>query len=187
MARSKGRSLVSEIARLLVEYPEKDWSALVDRLRDRAFMDDLVTAITSAREIATKSSAKAKKSRSGGGRNILAEVAGDDKEKAEILSEIKSRLVDQGQIVTLADLRAFASSLGMKGDLANRRNQAINQIIRYLAGKTTDQIEAALHTALPDQARQGQEFDRWVDLILGSRSPLEGEKRTLQPPDGELP
>ena len=186
MARRKGKSLVSEVARLLVEYPEEDWNALVDRLRDRAFLEDLTAAIVDAREVVAKVSEKAKQGRSGPRRSMLAEVARKDKEKAQILSKIKSRLSDRGRIVTLAGLRTFASSLGMKEELANRRSQAVNQIVRYLAGKTTDQIEAALHTSLPDQAREGQEFDRWVDLIIGSRSPLEGEKRTPKTPNGDL-
>lgn len=187
MARRKGPSLVSEIARLLVEYPEKDWIALVDRIRDRTFLEDLAAAITDATEVVKKTRKKANTRPSGFGGSILAEVAVKDKEKAEILAKIKSRLTDKGQAVTLASLRKFASSLGMKEELANRRNQAVNQIIRYLAAKTTDQIEAALDTALPDQAHEGQEYDRWVDLILRNRSPRPSEKRSRQTRDGGLP
>ena len=55
----------------------------------------------------------------------------------------------------------------MKEELASRREQAINQIIHYLAARTTVEIEAALRTVVPVQQSPGQEFDRWVDLILG--------------------
>ena len=41
MARKKRPSLVAEIGRLLVEYPEKDWRALVNRLRERALIEDI--------------------------------------------------------------------------------------------------------------------------------------------------
>ena len=169
--------MVSEIARLLVEYPERDWDALMGRIRDRAFIEDLATAIGDAMEIVAKSAEKTNKGPSRSRTSILREVAQKDRRKAEILSELKLRLTDKGQFVTLAQIRGFASSLGMKEELANRRGQAVNQIIWYLADKRTDEIEAALHAALPDQMHQGQEFDRWVDLILGSPLPHKSEKR----------
>ncbi|MDE0394271.1 MAG: hypothetical protein OYK82_05780 [Gammaproteobacteria bacterium] len=159
---------MAEIGRLLVEYPEKDWQALVDCLRDRALVEEIATAIDQARVLAAQSAEKTKTRVARPRSNVLARVAREDRKKAEILSAFRSRLTDQGQDVTLAYIRGFASSLGMKEELANRKEQAANQVIRYLAAKTTDEIERVLRKAVPVQRPPGHEFDRWVDLILGA-------------------
>ena len=168
MVRRKRPPLVAAIGRLLVEYPEKDWKALARRLRDRALIEEIATAIDDAIAVVAKSAEKATKEGSKPRASVIAKVAREDAAKAEILYALKSRLTDKGQTGTLAYIRGFASSLGMKEELPSRREQAVNQIVRYLAAKTTGEIEAALRTALPAQRPLGQEFDRWVDLILGT-------------------
>ena len=167
MARRKRPSLMAEIARLLVEYPEKDWKILADGLRNRALAEEIATAIDDAIATVTKSVEKSKKERQKPRESTIAKVARDDKAKADKLAALKSRLADQDRRLPIAYIRGFANSLGMKGQLARRRDQAINQIIVYLATKTIDEIEGILHTALPPQQTQGEEFDRWVNLILG--------------------
>lgn len=167
MSRRRRTPLTAEIGRLLVEYPEKDWKALADGLRDRALMEDIAAAIDEAMVRVVKSVKKTKKVRRKPGESVLAKVARDDKAKAEMLSALKSRLTDKDQHLPLTYIRRFASSLGMKEQLASRRDQAVNQIVVYLADRTTDEIEDILRTALSPQQAQGQEFDRWVSLILG--------------------
>ena len=167
MARRKRPPLVAEIGRLLVEYPEKDWRALAGGLKDRALIEDIATAIDDAMALVERSKEKTKKERAKPRMSELARVAREDKPKAEILSALKSRLTDKDKAVTLAYIRGFASSLGMKEELASHREQAVNQIIHYLATRTTVEIEAALRAVVPVQQSLGQEFDRWVDLILG--------------------
>ena len=167
MVRKKRPSLVAEIGRLLVEYPEKDWRTLADRLRDQALIENIAAAIDDAIALVAKSAKKTKKERSKPHTILASSLVREDEAKAEILSALKSRLTDKDKAVTLADIRGFASSLGMKEELATRREQAVNQIVRYLATKTTEEIEVALHTVLPVQQPLGEEFDRWVNLILG--------------------
>ena len=65
----------------------------------------------------------------------------------------------------------------MKEELANRRDQAVNQIVVYLAAKTTDEIDDVLEMALSPQQTEGQEFDRWVKLILGDGPSKERNKQ----------
>ena len=45
MSRRKRPPLIAEIGRLLVEYPEKDWIALADRLRDGALVQDIASTL----------------------------------------------------------------------------------------------------------------------------------------------
>ena len=167
MARRKRPSLVAEIARLLVEYPESDWKALAAQLRDRALLEDIATAIDDALAVSARSSRATKNKRRRPRLNVLAKVAQEDKAKAEILTELKARLTDKDQAVTLAYIRGLARSIGMKEELAAGRQQVVNQLLSYLATKTTDEIEAALQAAVSEQRPSGGQFDRWVDLILG--------------------
>ena len=174
MGRQRRPTLVAEIGRLLAEYPEKDWRALVNRLREPAFMEDIASAIEDALVSQAKRSArKATTVRRQPHRSVIAKVAQDDKAKAEKLYALKSLLTDSENSLSLGDIRGFAVSLGMKDELANRRDQAINQIVRYLAAKTTDEIEAIVQAGPPAQRKRGQEFDRWVKLILGDDAPKE--------------
>ena len=57
--------------------------------------------------------------------------------------------------------------MGMKDEIPSRREQAVNHIIRYLAGKTTPEIRNALRVKLPEHRDLGLEYAQWVDLILG--------------------
>ena len=97
--------------------------------------------------------------------SVLSAVAKQDAKKVEFLTALKTRLSDKSQ-VSLSEVRAFAISLGMKEELPKPRPQAVNRIIRYLAEQPTEEIEAALHSELGDFRGQ-EEYDRWVDLILG--------------------
>ncbi|MDE0712016.1 MAG: hypothetical protein OXH60_07765 [Rhodospirillales bacterium] len=131
-------------------------------------IEDIARAIEDAAAAATKSVEKTKKKRRRVRESLLTRIAREDKVKAEILSAIKSRLTNKDKTLALAEIRQFATSLGMKEELAVRRNQAANQIVRHLATKSTEEIEAALHTTLPEHQPPGEEFGRWVELILGS-------------------
>ena len=175
MGRKRRPSLVAEIGRLLVEYPEKDWRALADRLRERALVEDIVAAIDDALTLGASPIEKTRKVRPPAPESVIAKVARVDKAKAEKLSALKSRLMDRDTRLPFAHIRSFASSLGIKEDLSNRRDQAVNEIVRHLAAKTSDEIDGILKTALLWQPTEGQEFDRWVKLILGDSTPKEAK------------
>ena len=169
MPRKRRPRLIAELARLVVEYPERDWKNLVDRLRDKEFMDDLAATIEGAVNVASKSVDRggAKKGASEPLANVLRAVAKQDPEKAKILTMLKTRLSDKSNVISLAEIRAFANSVGMKDKLPSRRPQAVNQIVWYLAQKPTEEIEAAMRVELGAYWNQDGGYDRWVDLILG--------------------
>ena len=166
-------SLVAEIGRLLVEYPEKDWRALADRLRNRELLEDIAAAIDDVLTLGASPVKKTSKVRRPVRESVIAKVARVDKAKADRLSALKSRLMDRDARLPFAYIRGFASSLGIKEDLSNRRDQAVNEIVRHLAAKTSDEIDSILKTVLSSQPAEGQEFDRWVKLILGDSTPKE--------------
>ena len=166
---------MAAIGRLLVEYPEKDWRALADRLRERALVEDIAAAIDDVLALGANPVEKTSKVRHRSGESVIAKVARVDKAKAEKLSALKSRLMDRGARLTFAYIRGFASSLGIKEELSNRRDQAVNEIVRHLAAKTSDESDGILKTALSSQPTEGQEFDRWVKLILGDSTPKEAK------------
>ena len=167
MTRRKRPPLIAEIGRLLVEYPEKDWKVLTDHMKDRILMEEIASAVDDALTMIQKSTVKKKRNRKKPIASVIAEVAREDEEKAKLLSEMVSQLNNKHQPVTLSYIRAFANSIGMKDEIGNRREQAINQIVSYLTKKTTAEIAADICKAVPSEQRSGQEFDRWVNLILG--------------------
>lgn len=175
MGRKRRPSLVAEIGRLLVEYPEKDWRALADRLRERVLVEHIAAAIDDALTLNASQVEKTRKVRRQARESIIAKVARVDKAKAERLSALKSRLMDRDTRPPFAYIRGFASSLGIKEELSSRRDQAVNEIVRHLAAKTNDEIDSILTTALSSQPTEGQEFDRWVKLILGDNTPKEAK------------
>lgn len=168
MGRQRRPTLVAEIGRLLVDYPEKDWRALAERLRERALIEDIAAAIDDL--LASRPSPSTKKTataRRQDRQSLIMRVAKHDKAKAEKLAALKSLLTDSDNALSLADIRGLANSLGMKDELAKRRSQAVNQIVRHLAAKTTAEIDDVLQAGTRPQQLHGQEFDRWVKLILG--------------------
>ena len=175
MGRKRHPSLVAEIGRLLVEYPEKDWQALADRLRERDLVEDIAAAIDDLLALGASPVEKTSKIRHRAGESVIARVARVDKAKAEKLFSLKSRLMDRDARLPFAHIRGFASSLGIKEELPNRRDQAVNEIVRHLAAKTSDEIDGILKAALWSQPTEGQEFDRWVKLILGDSTPKEAK------------
>lgn len=177
MARRRRPTLIAEIGRLFIEYPAKDWKLLADHIRDPALIDDIVATIEQGIAHAAKATEKTKEERPKRRVSRKPRVLPEDEAKAKILTMLKSRLADK--TLTPVNIREFASLLGMKEKLATHRERAGNQIIRYLANKSTEEIEAALRMMLPVERPVGQEFDRWVSLILGD----EAKARTQEDPD----
>ena len=178
MAGKKRPSLVGEIGRLLVEYPEKDWRALANRLRERSLVEDVAAAIddllaSDAKRRAKRRTQARRRPREG----VIERVARDDVAKAEKLSALKSRLAGKDKRPPLAHVRSFANSLGMKEELPSRRDQAVNQILQYLSAKTTGEIDDILNAAISPRQMEGEEYDRWVKLILGEDPPSATEKQ----------
>ena len=167
MPRKRRPSLAAELARLVVEYPERDWKNLVERLRNRELMDDLAATIEEAVNVASKTIGDSPKKRHfvrlG---SVLSAVAEKDAKKAEFLNALKMRLSDKTQI-SLSEIRVLAASLGMKQELPSRRTQAVSHIIGHLAGKPIEEIEAALDVDVRKWRDENHGYDRWVDLILG--------------------
>ena len=170
MATRRRPPLVTALARLIVEYPEKDWQTLSERLRNREFMEELAEAVDGISKLATKSGGKQKTKRPTSRRSVLARIAEEDPEKAKILTALRSRLTNKVRPPSLSQIRSLAVAMGMKDHIPSRREQAVDQIVRHLADKTVEEIKTKLHKELPGQRDLGSEYDRWVDLILGARS-----------------
>ena len=166
MAR-KRPPLIAELARLVAEYPEKDWRALGDSLQNEEFLKQLTIAVETMADLAARSGrAQKTKRKTTPRKSRFAELAKKEPEKAQMLTTFRDRLTDKSTRPSLAQLRGLAEAMGMKDELSRRREQAVDQILRYLAGWTIQEIETALNRNLPEQRDLGHEYGRWVDLIL---------------------
>ena len=55
----------------------------------------------------------------------------------------------------------------MKEQLPQKRDQAINAVIGYLASQSYEEIKYILGQKIQGQRDFGAEYERWVELILG--------------------
>lgn len=163
-------SLVAEIGRLLAEYPEEDWRALAGHLRDGTVIENIADAIDELLRSGIKPVKKTTRARPKPRSDVIRMVAREDEAKAASLEALKSCLTNKDKRVPLAHVRSLGNSLGIKEELPNRREQAVNQIIRYLAAKTTGEIDDVVSAVTTWRQGEGREYERWVKLILGRSS-----------------
>jgi hypothetical protein len=70
---------------------------------------------------------------------------------------------------TLAAVRAFAEAVGLKELGANRREQAIVELVRQLVAMPSGDLEQMMHQTVVVDRQLGEEYERWVRLILHRR------------------
>ena len=167
MARKKP-PLIAELARLIAEYPEKDWRSLADLLQSDELIKKLAATVETVADLAAKSRYVRKtKPTKMSVKSRLAELAKEDPEKAQILTDFRAKLTDRVALPSVAQIRGLATAMGMKEEIPSHQAQAVDHIIRHLADKTVPEIKNVLSVRLPEQRDLGLEYTQWVDLILG--------------------
>ncbi|MCA1702066.1 MAG: hypothetical protein LC808_01855 [Actinobacteria bacterium] len=71
----------------------------------------------------------------------------------------------------MASLRAFAETAGMKEFRPTKREQAITALLRHLVELPLAELRATLARPVPNAAARTDEYERWVELILGRGEP----------------
>lgn len=160
-------ALIADLARLTRRYPPEDWQALLALLNDeseRGRMIALLEELSQAsRQVRSKKPGGAKTSTS----RLLESLNATDPQKAELLRDLRLRLLARDLFPSLSDLRAFAAALGLE-DLpsAKKREQNVNYLVRCLADLPYDHVVQALSKTTASGRDLGGEYERWVRLIL---------------------
>ena len=173
MRRRRRPPLITEIARLVSEYPADEWHKISALLRNQAFIDEVAVAADSLAGIASRSAErdqavgrKAERIQARGKR-IIREVAQNDSEKAKILAALHRNLAKKTILPSAVLLQEFAALAGMKNRLPTRREKAINILLQHLAEKNASELEKLLRVNEGERRDFGREYSKWVDLILG--------------------
>jgi hypothetical protein len=164
--------LIADLARLASKYPPEDWVALLDFLRDserQAGLAFLVEQLASASE--RRPPARSKTEHQSSVRHELALVREQDPAKAELLDDVWSRLRQRQLLPDMKAVRAFAEVIGLKGLSATKRDQAISEVMRHILHMPATDLVAALKQAGSVDPGLGEEYGRWVRIILGQTNP----------------
>ena len=167
----KKQTLISDLARLIIEHKESEWLALRDSLNDESFRERLSSSLETLADLAARTVvAPGSKRKPPSLPKRLAYIEKEDPEKARILFAFRDKLTQKTTRPSLDQLRGLAATLGMKNEQYTRREQIVNQIIRNLAELSIEEVESAFKTGLPEQSNSADEYGRWVDLILQNHS-----------------
>ena len=165
--------MIADLARLAVRYSPDDWEQLIKCLEDRRQRTRLSRLL---QELAATSHARPK--RSAGRRNasqaqqlreVLAKARDEDPARAEMFEDMWTKLRRRELLPTLAAVRAFAEAAGLKELGANRREQAIVELVRQLVAMPSEDLEQMMHQTVVVDRQLGEEYERWVHLILHRR------------------
>ncbi len=71
---------------------------------------------------------------------------------------------------TMTAVRTFAEATGLKGLESTRREQAVAELIEQLVEMPSDDLEQMMRHTVVEDRKLGDEYERWVRLILQQRS-----------------
>jgi hypothetical protein len=165
------RALVADLGRLARRYPAEDWQALVAWLSDDSKRREIISLLEGLSE-ASKRIGRSKPARTKTTvSRLLEDLKADDPQKADLLRDLRLKLLAAELLPRLSDLRAFAEVLGLQGlPSATKREQNVNYLVRMLADLPYEDIRQALLVTSGSARDLGAEYARWVKFILG-RSP----------------
>lgn len=169
--------LLEDIARLVGKYKPEDWEALVAWLREDRLEDLRVLVIEMAlasREVKAQRKPRSRTRKQAPSRiphlrDRIKQVRQADPASADLLDEIWLKLRERELLPTVADVRAFAAMLGKKKLDAARRDQAVTELMEHLAGVEPERLQEEMRATLASERRFGDEYERWVSLILNER------------------
>jgi hypothetical protein len=170
------RKLVEDLGRLAARYPPSDWRALLECLEDetrrnqvRELLLDLQFASSSRPRRPTKARSAKKESRAAIVRDEIRRLRETEPARADFLDDVWMRLRARELLPKMPMVRAFAETVGMKGLEATAREQAVSELMAHLVHVPPESLERSLRETTVDDRQLGEEYERWVRLILGER------------------
>jgi hypothetical protein len=164
--------LLTDLARLAGKYKRKDWEQLAAWLDDerhreqlRALLIELGNASGTRRRSANRRGRKP--SRTAKVRESVAKIRLTDPARADLLDDVWLKLRERELLPTMPAVRAFAEAMGAKGIASTRRDQAVTELMERLLELPTDTLEHRMRRTVVEDRELGEEYERWVRLILG--------------------
>jgi hypothetical protein len=170
MNKESNSDLLIDLARLTKKYPPEQWEAVIDCLKDEERRKKVLALIQELSGISKKIHDKSRKKQGILGiAHLLDEVSQADPQKAQLLKEFWRKLLSHEILPTLSTLRMFAEAAGLPVISAKKREQAINELMRQFVNLPYENIQNALQKASIARSDFGEDYERWVGLILGNK------------------
>jgi hypothetical protein len=162
---------LKELGRLAQRYPPEQWSLLADLVDDkqaRRKMRSVLREMTEASRAGPprRTSNRGTPPRAKTLQETIERIAREDPDRAAILDALWAKLRARELMPTMAAVKSFVEAAGL-GDLkSSRRDQAVTEVMEYLAELPRQELETVALTPAAHGRHLGEEYDRWVRLIL---------------------
>lgn len=171
--------LITDLARLVAKYSPSDWDGLLGFLRDPKRQADLVEVVEQLATVSRRQRlAGIGAGLSGEVRKALRRIRTQDPAQADLLEDVWARLRRRDLLPDMRAVRAFSDAVGLKGLDATRRDQAVTEVMKHIVDLSIGDLVTAMERAATADRSLGEEYERWVHLILARPSGLRGS------PDG---
>lgn len=174
------RQLLADLARIATRYPADDWLRLADWLEDERRRAQVGALLRELAATSRSTAARRSKPRHRGGavrgasrlpqlRASLAATRETDPARADLLDDIWAKLRQRELLPTMDAMRGFADLLGLKRLNSPKREQAVAEIMEQLVEMPSDKLEQLMQQTVVTDRELGEEYERWVRLILRRR------------------
>jgi alanyl-tRNA synthetase len=171
MNKESNKDLLIDLARLVKKHPPEEWESVINWFKDEERREKLLAIIQELAGVSKKIHDKSRRKRNIPGiAYLLDEVRQIDPQKAELLRQFWNKLRSREVLPTFSTMRMFAEAAGLPIISAKKREQAVNELMRQFMNLPYDEIQDTLQKALIARSNFGEDYGRWVDLILGNRS-----------------
>jgi hypothetical protein len=166
------RHLLADLARLLRRYSPDDWRTLADWLKNDSKRHEAILVLEQFAAVSKTATSRQRGERRPAINRLLLEIRESDPRRADLLRDFHMSLLARDILPTSQDLRFFAGRVGVKDIPAfHKREQGINYIMRELADLPYERLVEVLSQAADVRRDLGEEYERWVGLILKGTRP----------------
>lgn len=159
--------LLADLARLAARYESADWEGLLAALDNEESREQLRRLLIDLAAVSRTRTKRPSGTTAAQVRSVLAAIRVDDAERADLLESIWLKLRSRELLPTMAAVRAFGEAMGAKPFEASKRDQAINELMEKLATLPGASLEQRMRDTIVADRRLGEEYEQWVQLILG--------------------
>lgn len=167
MKNQLNTELLAELARLARRYPPEAWESLLYWLEDEAHRKQVVSLLSELARLSSRTPSRSRKPEiKASVPHVLADMQRTDGRKADLLQDFWRKLVAREVLPSQASIRSFAEMVGLRIPTSKKREQAVNDLVRQLIDLPYDDIQSALEKTAMTSRDFGQEYERWVNIIL---------------------
>jgi hypothetical protein len=98
--------------------------------------------------------------------SFLVNLEKTEPEKAVLLIKFYDKLMDKTCLPTLANIRTFASKIGVQPIKSTSRSKAILPLVKALLPLSLEELKTKLDTVMPGLTQDDRSLEGWANIIL---------------------